>query len=99
MLGPPHRLTCGARRDDPVPRFEVDEPATAPVAEERTEQRTERLGSISVDDETARAAATGTPMSDSAFSNAERVPEPVSRKIHCACTRSAAASGTPADHG
>ncbi|QCR20111.1 hypothetical protein [Agrococcus sp. SGAir0287] len=36
------------------PQFEVDEPVE--------EQRTERLGSIAVDDETARAAATGTPI-------------------------------------
>lgn len=43
------------------PRFEVDEPtAVAPAV--APEQRTERLGSISVDDETARAAATGTPI-------------------------------------
>ena len=25
LLGPPQRLTCGARRDDPVPRFEVED--------------------------------------------------------------------------
>ncbi|SDH36918.1 hypothetical protein [Agrococcus jejuensis] len=43
------------------PQFEVGEPtAVAPAV--APEQRTERLGSISVDDETARQAATGTPI-------------------------------------
>lgn len=42
------------------PQFEVGE--TAPAAAPATEQRTERLGSIAVDDETAREAATGTPI-------------------------------------
>lgn len=42
------------------PQFEVAEPTTATAV--APEQRTERLGSISVDDETARAAATGTPI-------------------------------------
>lgn len=57
---------------DREPRFEVDEastasataPARAPERDERDgrDERTERLGSIAVDDETARAAATGTPI-------------------------------------
>lgn len=46
------------------PQFEVDEPASATAVAPAVapEQRTERLGSISVDDETARQAATGTPI-------------------------------------
>ncbi|MFC7432240.1 MULTISPECIES: hypothetical protein [unclassified Agrococcus] len=46
---------------DREPQFEVDETSTATATAPRTE-RTERIGSISVDDETARAAATGTPI-------------------------------------